>query len=138
MQSKGNHIWTIEAKKVPDRKWIFREFTRCIKGTAPTIAFIGMPWIWTPRVWDPQCSVAAINAVFSSPSLPPWMAWDDNVLSGEAPESARGTVFDVLAIATFEVNGKAQQLEAAVSIVVASVSDYEGAYSLSSSACGPG
>ncbi|TNY19212.1 hypothetical protein DMC30DRAFT_333419, partial [Rhodotorula diobovata] len=81
-KSKGNHIWTVEAKKMPDKKWLFREFTRCIKGSAPSIAFVGLTWQWAPRVWDPQCSSAAIDASFMSPSLPDWLSWDDNVLQG--------------------------------------------------------
>ncbi|KAM0754122.1 hypothetical protein T439DRAFT_171975 [Meredithblackwellia eburnea MCA 4105] len=122
-KSKGNHIWSIEAKKVPDKKWIFREFTRCIKGNPPNVAFVGLPWSWAPRVWDPQCSASAIGATFSSPSLPPWLSWEDNVLSGEAPESMKGQSLEIQAIATFQNNGKAQQLEATTNILIASVSD---------------
>lgn len=124
MQSKGNHIWSIEAKKVPDKKWIFREFTRCIKGSPPNVAFAGLPWSWAPRVWDPQCSVAAIGASFSSPALPSWLRWDDNVLSGEAPDSLTGTSLEIKAVATFQAAGKVQQLEATCTILIASVGDH--------------
>ncbi|KAL8293121.1 hypothetical protein RQP46_000815 [Phenoliferia psychrophenolica] len=123
-KSKGNHIWSIEAKKVPDKKWIFREFTRCIKGSPPSVAFAGLPWSWSPRVWDPQCSVAAIGASFSSPALPSWLSWDDNVLSGEAPDSLTGTSLEIKAIATFQTAGKVQQLEATCTILIASVGDH--------------
>lgn len=119
-QSKGNHIWTVEAKKVPDKKWIFREFTRCIKGNAPPIAFIGLPWTWAPRVWDPQCSSAAIDASFSSPSLPDWLSWEDNVLSGEVPKSAHGQTIEVEAVATFQMGDRVHQLRATTQFLVAS------------------
>ncbi|KAI5479628.1 hypothetical protein MNV49_003138 [Pseudohyphozyma bogoriensis] len=124
-KSKGNHIWSIEAKKVPEKKWVFREFVRCIKGTAPSVAFCGLPWSWAPRVWDPQCSVAAIGATFSSPSLPDWLSWEDNVLSGEAPESMKGQTIEIQAIASFLNNGKTQHLEASCSVLVASVGEHE-------------
>lgn len=124
-QSKGNHIWTVEAKKMPDKKWLFREFTRCIKGTAPSVAFVGLTWQWAPRVWDPQCSSAAIDASFMSPSLPEWLAWDDNVLQGEVPESALGQTLEVEAVATFQMGNKVQQLKASTHFLVASPHDTE-------------
>jgi hypothetical protein len=118
---------------VPDKKWLFREFTRCIKGAAPPIAFIGSTWTWSPRVWDPQCSVAAINATFSSPALPSWLSWEDNVLSGDVPESLKGTKFELTGVATFQVGGKAHQLEQLVKVSITSVGDHEGESSVSSS-----
>ncbi|GAA5822689.1 hypothetical protein JCM11251_004344 [Rhodosporidiobolus azoricus] len=119
-KSKGNHIWTVEAKKMPDKKWIFREFTRCIKGSAPPVAFIGVPWTWAPRVWDPQCSSSAIDAHFMSPALPPWLTWEDNILQGEPPESAHNQSFEIEAVATFQMGNKVQQLKASTNFVVAS------------------
>ncbi|BGP45987.1 hypothetical protein JCM10450v2_001826 [Rhodotorula kratochvilovae] len=124
-KSKGNHIWTVEAKKIPDKKWIFREFTRCIKGTAPSVAFVGLSWQWAPRVWDPQCSSAAIDASFMSPSLPDWLVWEDNVLQGEVPESALGQTFEIEAVATFQMGTKVQQLKASTQFLVASPHDTE-------------
>ncbi|GAA5967995.1 hypothetical protein JCM11641_003692 [Rhodosporidiobolus odoratus] len=119
-KSKGNHIWTVEAKKIPDKKWIFREFARCIKGVAPPVAFIGMPWAWAPRVWDPQCSSAAIDASFMSPSLPAWLSWEDNILSGEVPQSAHGQTVEVEAVATFQMGNRVNQLRATIKFLVAS------------------
>ncbi|CCO27696.1 hypothetical protein BN14_01682 [Rhizoctonia solani AG-1 IB] len=37
---------------------------------------------WAPHVWDPQVSRANITASFSSPSLPSWLSWNDNTLTG--------------------------------------------------------
>lgn len=124
-QSKGNHIWTVEAKKIPDRKWIFREFVRCIKGTAPSVAFIGLNWQWAPRVWDPQRSSDTIDASFMSPSLPDWLSWENNVLSGIVPESAHGQNYEIEAVATFQMGDKVQQLKATTRFFVASPDETE-------------
>lgn len=53
-KSKGNHVWNIEAKKIPSGGWVFREFTRKIAGPPPKVAYIGLKYQWAPRVWDPQ------------------------------------------------------------------------------------
>ncbi|CAE6420747.1 unnamed protein product [Rhizoctonia solani] len=84
-KSKGNHIWNIDARKIDNGgsiQWTFREFRRKIAGTPPGIAYHGHLWQWAPHVWDPQLSRANITASFSSPSLPPWLSWNDNILSG--------------------------------------------------------
>ncbi|GAA6012435.1 hypothetical protein JCM11491_004332 [Sporobolomyces phaffii] len=130
-KSKGNHIWTVEAKKMPDKRWMFREFVRCIKGPAPAVAFVGLNWSWAPRVWDPQCSSSAIDASFMSPTLPPWLSWEDNVLSGEAPESAHGQSFDIEAVATFQMGDKVHQLRAMTSFLVANPSESDDPAALS-------
>ncbi|SCV69559.1 BQ2448_2579 [Microbotryum intermedium] len=135
-KSKGNHIWTIEAKKDPERRWVFRTFERCIKGNAPQVAFIGLPWTWTPRVWDPQCSISPALVTFSSPSLPPWLHWHDHLLTGEAPESAHGQTFEIEAIAYIHGAtdpGKPNEISSKVSILVASPSERKDVLSLSMS-----
>ncbi|TIA95226.1 hypothetical protein E3P94_03802 [Wallemia ichthyophaga] len=75
-KSKGNHIWNISAKK--DRHnncWVFEEFSPRITGEPPKVAYIGVPWSFTPRLWDPRNSFAQIKPTFSSPALPPWLSW---------------------------------------------------------------
>lgn len=126
-QSKGNHIWIVEAKKAPEKRWIFREFVRCIKGSPPPVAFIGLLWQWAPRVWDRQCAVTNADVVFHSPALPPWLRWQDNVLSGEAPLSAKGQQFDIEAVAVFQGQAKDEApIYATCHIVVASATDDAG------------
>ena len=125
LQSRGNHIWTVEAKKIPGRKWIFREFVRCIKGSAPAVAFIGLNWQWAPRVWDPQRSSDSIDASFMSPALPEWLSWENNVLSGLVPESAYGQNYEIEAVATFQMGDKVQQLKATTRFFVASPDETE-------------
>jgi hypothetical protein len=98
-KSKGNHIWNVDAKKMPDGSWIFREFKRKIAPTPSTHAYIGMTYSWTPRVWDPQASTADLNVTFSSlpGTLPSWLSWRDNVLSGTPSEGATSAHITALA-----------------------------------------
>lgn len=90
--------------------------------------FAGTTWSWAPRCWDPQCSTAAVGATFSSPPayLPSWLSWKDNVLSGEAPESAIGSTIELKAVATFIVDGETKSLAVIAKIVVAAVGDFSG------------
>ncbi len=83
-KSKGNHIWNVDAKRLPEGTWIFRPFRRKIAGVPPQQAYIGTPYIWTPRVWDPQASTNGLQVEFSSPpgTLPGWLRWEDTVLTG--------------------------------------------------------
>jgi hypothetical protein len=37
-KSKGNHIWNIDAKKLPEGGWVFRRFHRKIAGSPPGVA----------------------------------------------------------------------------------------------------
>ena len=85
----------MEAKKAGDSQWEFRPFHRKLAGSPPSVAYCGLKWSWTPRVWDPQASWQNVPVEYSSPSLPTWLAWKDDVLSGTPPpdaESCRITV----------------------------------------------
>lgn len=88
-KSKGNHIWNIDAKKKSDGGWDFRPFKRKLAGAPPSVAYIGLRWSWTPRIWDPQASRANIQVQYSSPNLPPWLSWRDNQLQGVPPPDAQ-------------------------------------------------
>lgn len=98
-KSKGNHIWNVDAKKMPDGSWIFRPFQRKIAPPPPTRAYIGLPYSWTPRVWDPQASTVDLKVTFNSPpgSLPLWLSWQDNVLTGTPTEGVAPTHVTALA-----------------------------------------
>ena len=37
-KSKGNHIWNVDAKKLPGGGWVFRPFKRRIMGQPPPFA----------------------------------------------------------------------------------------------------
>jgi len=87
-KSKGNHIWSIEAKKSADCKWEFRPFHRKLGVPPSGVAYIGLRWAWKPRIWDPQISFKKIQVTYSSPSLPSWLSWKNGELSGVPPPDA--------------------------------------------------
>ncbi|KAJ2697128.1 hypothetical protein H4218_004152 [Coemansia sp. IMI 209128] len=78
-KSKGHHVWNVEAKKISRNTWWFKEFMRRI-ATPPPKAVIGVPYEWTPTIWDPQ--VKAPKVYFTSEWLPAWLRWDNNTLRG--------------------------------------------------------
>ena len=54
------------------------------------MAYAGLRWHWSPRVWDPQAARSNLQVKFSSPSLPPWLSWDEKgTLSGTPPQDAQ-------------------------------------------------
>ncbi|KAF9013978.1 hypothetical protein BDQ17DRAFT_1296044 [Cyathus striatus] len=116
-KSKGNHIWNIEAKKAGDGKWEFRPFHRKLVGTPPPVAYSGLKWHWTPRIWDPQASWQNIPVQYSSPNLPSWLSWKDDVLSGIPPPDAESCQITV--IAKFTLDGQEGQLSQTFPITVA-------------------
>lgn len=96
-KSKGNHIWNIDAKKLPDGRWTFRPFHRRVAGSPPSVAYVGLRWSWAPRIWDPQASRANLQVSYSSPSLPSWLLWEDDVLQGTPPPDAENCEITVVA-----------------------------------------
>jgi hypothetical protein len=95
-KSKGNHVWIIEAKKTSDGGWIFKEFERKIAGPEPSpIAYIGTKYSYQPKIYDPQ--IRSPKVIFYSPSLPNWLTWENNVLSGIPDETAQDCEITVIA-----------------------------------------
>lgn len=103
-KSKGNHIWNVEAKKSGECRWEFRPFHRKIAGSPPGVAYIGLHWEWTPRIWDPQASWQNVPVHYSSPSLPFWLSWKNDVLSGTPPQGAESC--DITTYAKFVLDGQ--------------------------------
>ncbi|KAF8511942.1 hypothetical protein BU17DRAFT_54308, partial [Hysterangium stoloniferum] len=104
-KSKGNHIWNIDAKKAQEGGWHFRPFKRKIAGSFPNVAYVGLKWQFHPRVWDPQASRSNLNVHFSSPSLPGWLKWNGDVLSGTPVADAQSTA-EIIIDARFTQEGK--------------------------------
>jgi hypothetical protein len=96
-KSKGNHVWNVMAKRLAGNKWVFQEYSRKITVDPPGVAYIGLEWKWSPHIWDPQSSFQNVLVHFSSPSLPPWLSWKENILSGVPPVDA--TSCDITAVA---------------------------------------
>ncbi|CAE6476293.1 unnamed protein product [Rhizoctonia solani] len=84
-KSRGNYIWKVEARQIDGGGfflWDFFEFKRKIVGEPPKTADRGRLWQWTPYVWDPHICRADLTVKFFSSSLPYWLFWNGNVLSG--------------------------------------------------------
>ncbi|KAK0483740.1 hypothetical protein IW261DRAFT_1675160 [Armillaria novae-zelandiae] len=122
-KSKGNHIWNVEAKKVGDGRWEFRPFYRKLAGTPPSVAYCGLRWQWTPRVWDPQASWQNVPVHYSSPYLPSWLSWKDDTLSGIPPPDAQSC--EVTVNATFNVDGQDGHLSHRFTLNIAPVASVE-------------
>jgi len=122
-KSKGNHIWNVEARKLGETRWEFRPFHRKIAGSAPTVAYCGLKWKWTARIWDPQASFTSVPVTYSSPSLPPWLSWKDDMLSGTPLTESESCTITV--IAKYTVDGVEGRLSRTLAITIAPVSSVE-------------
>ncbi|KAF7346293.1 hypothetical protein MSAN_01856600 [Mycena sanguinolenta] len=108
LKFKGNHIWSVEVKKLADGVWEFRPFHRKIAGSPPGVAYRGLLWKWQPRIWDPRASWQNTHVQYSSPSLPPWLQWKDDILSGTTPADAGGC--EITTHAKFTLDGHEEML----------------------------
>ncbi|KAG0009361.1 hypothetical protein BGZ80_002475 [Entomortierella chlamydospora] len=158
-KSKGNHVWNIEARKLPDPststststsaltststtgdagsssskaaittgfegspsyhgnpliRWEFREYTSRIAGQIIKFARVGVPYIYTPRIWDAQMSCPA--AEYSSPWLPKWLKWHRGELRG-TPGPA-DTSCSITVVAEYMREGEKCKLELTFQLTV--------------------
>ncbi|CCM02088.1 uncharacterized protein FIBRA_04165 [Fibroporia radiculosa] len=124
-KSKGNHIWHVDAKK-SDGGWMFRPFRRKLAGTPPGVAYVGLRWSWTPRIWDPQASRSNMPVQYSSPSLPLWLSWKDDIISGIPTPDAQSC--DVTVEARFIQDGKEELLSHTVHITIAPMASVDSTF----------
>ncbi|KZT11338.1 uncharacterized protein LAESUDRAFT_747079 [Laetiporus sulphureus 93-53] len=124
-KSKGNHIWHVDAKKT-EGGWMFRPFKRRLAGTPPGVAYVGLRWSWQPRIWDPQASRANMPVQYSSPSLPSWLSWKDEVLSGIPTPDAQSC--DVTVEARFIQDGKEELLTHTVHVTIAPMASVDASF----------
>jgi hypothetical protein len=82
----------MDAKKLPNGTWAFRQFHRQLAGPPPAVAYVGLSWTWTPRIWHPQGQLPGkdpgTHVQYSSLSLPSWLSWKDDALCGTPPPDA--------------------------------------------------
>ncbi|KAG0699648.1 hypothetical protein DFH29DRAFT_808728 [Suillus ampliporus] len=128
-KSKGNHIWNIDARKNPDGSWTFRPFHRKVAGSPPGVAYVGLRWSWAPRIWDPQASRSNLIVTYSSPSLPSWLFWDDDVLSGTPPPDAESC--DITVVARYVQDGQEELLTQTFHLNIVPVSNLDTSFSAS-------
>ncbi|KIJ69022.1 hypothetical protein HYDPIDRAFT_105583 [Hydnomerulius pinastri MD-312] len=119
-KSKGNHIWNIDARKTTNGRWIFRPFHRKVAGSPPGVAYVGLRWYWAPRIWDPQASRTNLAVTYSSPSLPSWLSWEDDVLQGTPPPDAESC--DITVVARYVQDGVDEKLTQTFHLNIAPVS----------------
>ncbi|KAG1756645.1 uncharacterized protein EDB91DRAFT_1041221 [Suillus paluster] len=125
-KSKGNHIWNIDAKKNPDGSWTFRPFHRKVAGSPPGVAYVGLRWSWAPRIWDPQASRSNLIVSYNSPSLPSWLFWEDDVLSGTPPPDAESC--DITVIARYVQDGQEELLTQTFHLNIVPVSNLDTSF----------
>ncbi|KAG2157230.1 hypothetical protein DEU56DRAFT_763573 [Suillus clintonianus] len=129
-KSKGNHIWNIDAKKSPhDGTWTFRPFHRKVAGSPPGVAYVGLRWSWAPRIWDPQASRSNLIVTYGSPSLPSWLFWEDDVLSGTPPPEAESC--DITVVARYVQDGQEELLTQTFHLNIVPVSNLDTSFSAS-------
>jgi hypothetical protein len=125
---------TIDAKKVDESAWQFREFPRRI--VVPNRpAHVGIPWSWTPRIWDPEGR--QIGAVYTASPLPDWLSWSTNThgeqhleLEGTPPAGTLygQTIIEVTATFDDELDGAQHTLSTSFTLSVeAEIFDVERA-----------
>lgn len=120
VKSRGNHNWIIDARKRPSGGWEFREFVRRIAG-APTRAYLGVPWEWKLRIWDPVLPSSVIRASFYVKEAPSWIQWKD-VESRDTLRGVPASVDDagqVTVAAKFRQHGQMQELQQSFFLEVA-------------------
>ncbi|CAK5265051.1 unnamed protein product, partial [Mycena citricolor] len=125
-KSKGNHVWNIEAKKLGDGQWDFRPFHRKITGDAQSIAYCGLLWSWQPRISDPHACWKNVPVQYSSPSLPPWLSWKDDVLSGTPPANAESC--EVITHAKYTLDGQEGVLSRTFLLTIAPLVSTENSF----------
>ncbi|KAG0078380.1 hypothetical protein BGZ93_003467, partial [Podila epicladia] len=76
-------------------RWEFREYTSRIAGQIIKFARVGIPYVYTPKIWDAQMSSPA--AKFSSPWLPQWLRWHKGELKGVPTAEDRSCTITVVA-----------------------------------------
>ena len=110
-KSKGNHIWIIQARRLPAGGWEFFTFSPKIAGASSKVAYVNEPWTWNLRIWDPQASSMNIKVVYSANTMPSWLHWEDNekVLTGVPTSTSQGGNLSVTAL--YVQNGQLHRLE---------------------------
>ena len=119
-KSKGNHIWNVDAKKLPGGVWVFRPYKRRIIGQPNALAILNDRYEWEPKVWDPQAASDTIKPTFSSPpgTLPPWLQWEAGTILVGIPTMETGPM-PITTIADFiDPSGKPCTLETTFTLQV--------------------
>ncbi|KAF9179558.1 hypothetical protein BGZ51_006822 [Haplosporangium sp. Z 767] len=109
----GNGLGIVKRPTSPV-KWEFREYSSRIAGQIIKFARVGVPYVYSPRIWDAQMSCPA--AKFSSPTLPSWLKWHKGELKGiPGPEDES---CEITVIAEYVREGEECRLEMSFPLMV--------------------
>ncbi|WVQ78747.1 hypothetical protein IAT38_000834 [Cryptococcus sp. DSM 104549] len=119
-KSKGNHIWNVDAKKLPGGGWVFRPFKRRIIGQPNSYGVVNQPYEWEPRIWDPQAPSDTLHPRFSSPpgSLPAWLRWEDSTKLVGVPDAPCALIHIPVLAEFIDGSGNPATIEASYPIQV--------------------
>ncbi|KAG0264218.1 hypothetical protein BG011_007252, partial [Mortierella polycephala] len=109
----GNGLGVVK-RSVSPVKWEFQEYSSRIAGQIIKFARVGVPYVYSPRIWDAQMSCPA--AKFSSPTLPSWLKWNKGELKGiPGPEDES---CEITVIAEYVREGEECRLEMSFPLMV--------------------
>ncbi|KAF9960068.1 hypothetical protein BGZ72_008026 [Mortierella alpina] len=91
----------------PPTRWEFREYSSRIAGQIIKFARVGVPYIYSPRIWDAQMSCP--TAEYSSPWLPSWLKWHKGELRGVPGPNDQSC--EITVIAEYVREGEKRRLE---------------------------
>ncbi|CAO3564538.1 unnamed protein product [Mortierella alpina] len=91
----------------PPTRWEFREYSSRIAGQIIKFARVGVPYIYSPRIWDAQMSCPV--AEYSSPWLPSWLKWHKGELRGVPGPNDQSC--EITVIAEYVREGEKRRLE---------------------------
>ncbi|KAG0321336.1 hypothetical protein BGZ97_011651 [Linnemannia gamsii] len=117
ISAAGGGLGIIRRPTSPVR-WEFREYSSRIAGQVIKYARVGVPYVYSPRIWDAQMSCPA--AKFSSPWLPSWLKWHRGELKGIP--SAGDESCTILVVAEYVREGEECRLEMSFPLTVCDLS----------------
>ncbi|KAG0072003.1 hypothetical protein BGZ89_008619 [Linnemannia elongata] len=113
ISAAGGGLGIIRRPTSPVR-WEFREYSSRIAGQVIKYARVGVPYVYSPRIWDAQMSCPA--AKFSSPWLPSWLKWHRGELKGIP--SAGDESCTIVVVAEYVREGEECRLEMSFPLTV--------------------
>ncbi|KAF9128620.1 hypothetical protein BGW39_004880 [Mortierella sp. 14UC] len=132
ISAAGGGLGVIRRPSSPVR-WEFREYSSRIAGHVIKYARVGVPYVYSPRIWDAQMSCPA--AKFSSPWLPSWLKWHRGELKGIPTTGAESCT--IVVVAEYVREGEECRLEMSFPLTVCDPAkegqEYQQQHSTSSS-----
>ncbi|KAF9094689.1 hypothetical protein BGX29_009391 [Mortierella sp. GBA35] len=113
ISAAGGGLGIVRRPTCPVR-WEFREYSSRIAGHIIKLARVGVPYVYSPRIWDAQMSCPA--AKYSSPWLPSWLKWHRGELKGIP--TAEADTCTIVVVAEYVREGEDCRLEMSFPLTV--------------------